>query len=378
MRRRVGSRKHGISAMVALLCASGAAQAQSSVTLYGSLNGDIRWENGTKGGATWQYDSSLIGSFVGLTGVEDLGGGVAAIFKLESQVQTGNGAGNPSYPSTFWYNDAYVGVKSRYGTLTLGRQLNYAEIVAVVLSPDQSRFNIGPATPLAFLGANIFSVPAGSPIPVPDIRFNNTALYSNKIGGLTFGANYAFGNSNVDFRAGSNYSTGAYYQYGTFLGGIAYERTYSVPGALPSTPALQYAENFLVGGQVQAGPARLFLNYLQFHATAPMPGQPDRRNYVPYGGVRIIVSPEVDLTAEYYYDKGKNLAFLEHEDGHKQTAVLIADYHLSKRSELYAEVDYNGLQGGYTNAATLANAYLGMKAGAHSLIGASAGFRTTF
>ena len=72
-----------------------------------------------------------------------------------------------------------------------------------------------------------------------------------------------------------------------------------------------------------------------------------------------------------------NLGNVEGAGGHKLTSYAIAEYFLSKRTELYAEVDRNGFSGAYRyDPANIAA--LGLNPGGHSLIGASVGLMTRF
>ncbi|HKU00598.1 MAG TPA: porin, partial [Paraburkholderia sp.] len=68
------------------------AHAQSSVTLYGSLDAGIVYANNAGGHAAWNQGSgALSDTYFGLKGSEDLGGGLHAIFKLENGFNLNNG-----------------------------------------------------------------------------------------------------------------------------------------------------------------------------------------------------------------------------------------------------------------------------------------------
>ena len=114
----------------------GTASAQSSVTLYGIVTGNVAYSNNAqtaatpssgkpKGGAqVAQFDSGssgLASSRWGLKGVEDLGGGLKALFQLENGFSVNNGAIGQG--GTEFGRQAWVGLNGgRYGTFTLGRQ----------------------------------------------------------------------------------------------------------------------------------------------------------------------------------------------------------------------------------------------------------------
>jgi predicted porin len=124
------SRKSAVIAALASLIAAGAqAQSAPSVTLYGRMDLNI-----TKfsGGGAWLMDQSST-SRIGLRGTEALGGGVSAIFQLESRVNPDTGT---TETPRFWGREAWVGVRSSaWGTLRLGRTLSPSQRVASNYDP---------------------------------------------------------------------------------------------------------------------------------------------------------------------------------------------------------------------------------------------------
>jgi predicted porin len=111
---------------LAVLAASGAAMAQSSVTLYGRLDASIGQSRTEKTGAapvaevtqTKLDQSNLNTTFWGLKGTENLGGGLSANFKLESGFALDTGAGN----TNLFERTATVGFAGGFGAVNLGRQ----------------------------------------------------------------------------------------------------------------------------------------------------------------------------------------------------------------------------------------------------------------
>jgi len=77
-------------AVLTLLC--GAAYAQSSVTLYGVADVGIGKVSGQKTGMISGTDINHTTSYIGFRGIEDLGGGLKAGFKLEQYINMENGA----------------------------------------------------------------------------------------------------------------------------------------------------------------------------------------------------------------------------------------------------------------------------------------------
>jgi len=115
---------------LAVLAASGAAMAQSSVTLYGIA--DV-YVGKTKGSSAAMGTGGVSGSRLGFKGSEDLGGGLTAIFNFEQAIDLTNGStrfeltdpqvSTSGVPKTFG-RQANVGFSGGFGTVKLGRSLN--------------------------------------------------------------------------------------------------------------------------------------------------------------------------------------------------------------------------------------------------------------
>jgi general bacterial porin, GBP family len=114
--------KKTLACIAVLGALSPLAQAQSSVTIYGIVDAGLSKESG---GAVSQpvKVSSGIGSAsrIGFRGTEDLGGGLSALFLLETGVRIDTGEIDAA--GTIFNRQAYVGIKSATaGQLSLGRQ----------------------------------------------------------------------------------------------------------------------------------------------------------------------------------------------------------------------------------------------------------------
>jgi predicted porin len=110
--------------LIALASLSEAAQAQSSVTLYGVADDGITYTNNQGGHANYQtFSGGLGGSKFGLLGSEGLGGGTRAIFQLESGYDL-NG-GKLGYDQRLFGRQSYVGLSGGYGSVRCGRQYDF-------------------------------------------------------------------------------------------------------------------------------------------------------------------------------------------------------------------------------------------------------------
>ncbi|WP_175000751.1 porin [Burkholderia lata] len=99
-----------------------AARAEGSVTLYGTIDTGLAYLNHAEGGKSRASMSSgaLSANEWGLTGSEDLGGGISAIFTLENNFDVATGQLDEG---RLFGSKAFVGIASdRWGKLTLGRQ----------------------------------------------------------------------------------------------------------------------------------------------------------------------------------------------------------------------------------------------------------------
>jgi predicted porin len=178
---------------------SAPAFAQSSVTLYGILDTGIEYVSHANAagdhvvrmpGITGELPSRW-----GLRGAEDLGGGYKAVFALESGFNTRGG--DSGQGGRLFGRQAWVGIASPYGQLSLGRQYTmtyWAMADADILGPD------------IYGSGSLDSY-------LPNARSDNTIGYKGSFHGLTVGATYSFGRDS----AGTGNSPGQ----GTCAGQVA-------------------------------------------------------------------------------------------------------------------------------------------------------------
>lgn len=95
-----------------------------NVTLYGTIDAGAAHFNGVGTVKTSQHaitDGSISSSVWGLRSSEDLGGGMRALFQLESDIQTNNGGSNNS---GLFRRAAYAGIAAGWGEITFGLRTN--------------------------------------------------------------------------------------------------------------------------------------------------------------------------------------------------------------------------------------------------------------
>ncbi|MCP3719179.1 porin [Paraburkholderia sp. CNPSo 3281] len=172
-------KKLSLLAAIAVWALSGAAKAQSSVTLYGIIDTGLEYVShvGAKGDGLVRMPS-ITGSLPsrwGVRGSEDLGEGLKAIFTLESGFNVRGG--DMGQGGRLFGRQAWVGLSSNYGALTFGRQ--YTMTYVALLENDV----MGPA---------IYSLGSLDNY-IPNARSDNTVAYKGKFGGVTLGGTYSFG-----------------------------------------------------------------------------------------------------------------------------------------------------------------------------------------
>lgn len=189
-----------------------AAFAQSAVSLYGIIEEGVDYVNNSGGHSLVQLrDGTYAGTYGsrwGLKGTEDLGGGMSVIFRLENGFSLENGQLRQG--GLEFGRQAYVGLSDqRFGTVTFGRQ--YDSVV------DYLQEVIFPWGGLFVHGGDIDNT-------ANSFRVNNAIKYASPtIGGLRFGAMYAFSNVNGPGTSTTGmYSAGADYTIGGLTLGAAY------------------------------------------------------------------------------------------------------------------------------------------------------------
>jgi predicted porin len=314
---------------------SAGAYAQSSVTLYGSLDAGIGYVNKVGGQSFWaQTSGALSDTYFGLRGSEDLGGGNRAIFKLESGFNIGNGqfGGWLNSGSQGMFNrQAYVGLSNNmYGTLTLGRQ--YDSVVDY----------LGPLS-LAGKGVNLAGHPFNNDNIGGQYAISNAVKYEGPdYAGFHFGAMYGFSNSS-DFAQGRQWSAGAAYANGPFKVAAAYNQlNNNGSGALNSTASrvgqvlgADVQRTFGVGGNYTYGPVTggLVWTRTKLQGTSQigdMMANGARFDNIEASAVYSL-TPAIALVGSYTftYANINDTALRWH------SATLGADYSLSRRTDVY-------------------------------------------
>ncbi len=336
------------AATATLALAPHVAHAQSSVTLYGIVDVGIEHINNTQSGGaiTREASGNLSGSRWGLKGVEDLGGGLKAIFTLENgfnvndgtSAQSTKGLGsNASTTSRLFGRQAWVGLTARGQTLSFGRQNSVLYDQAVVFDP------MGASSRYSTLSVDYAM--AG--------RIDNSAKYVGVLGPVTVAAMYS---TRYDTGYGSEVAgaelTGRYfggsltYAGGPFAASLSYEQRNSntVATNTGTERRATAAATYVIGG------FKAFAGYRYLQASrAFLPANPilvansgsqSSSANLYWAGANYMFTPAFFVTAAAYY-----------QDVHSTSAdpwmgVLSADYLLSKSTDIYATAAFARNKGG--------------------------------
>lgn len=332
---------------------AGAAHAQSSVTLYGIVDAGLTYvSNEVAKGSTITPDGRVTGgkpvfgmtggnvqaSRWGLRGAEDLGGGLKALFNLESGFNIANG--NQAVSSKLFNRQAYVGLSNEYGTVTLGRQ--YDSVVDY----------LAPLTATGSWGGTYFAHPGDNDNANASISVNNSVKFqSANYNGFSMSGMYGFSNQ-AGFANNRAYSVGAGYQIAGFKLAAAYLQfqgmnTNQINGAVDggtaaTTPAsgVQNQRTWGLGGNYAFGPFLVGAVFTQSRFQDKLADISFRYNNYEVNA-RYNLTPALALGAAYTYTQSlratPNTTDSNTGAAHWNQFGLQADYSLSKRTDIYAE-----------------------------------------
>ncbi|NIE82299.1 porin [Burkholderia sp. Cy-647] len=328
--------RRSLATLTMLGLSSGAAHAQSSVTLYGSLDGGLRnVVNGTKaGGAALSMASNGVykSNRWGILGIEQLGGGYYARFDLEAGYILSTGANSSSTNQLFQRNST-VGIGGPFGQIDIGHQFTLQHRLIRDFEPFS----------LHYLGVTEAAAVSGG----TSGRDDNAIHYHGDFGPWTARAAYAPGGIPGSLASGTMLAAGVNYHTTAFKFGAGYTRRSS---PVPSTSSAYFgSDQYTAGGAVALGPVEVMGGYSLNLQAVPSTMSGRTRNQYMWGGFRYHATPVFNVTGAYYDNKNTTSSV----DGRKDVAILGINYLLSKRTELYADIDYTHFTGGYVSNATL-------------------------
>ena len=336
---------------LSVLAASGAAVAQSSVSLYGIADafvGSGKTTSISLGGnglvISEQRQSvvnsgGLSSSRWGLKGTEDLGGGLKANFVLENGFDISNGAAAGT-AGVLFDRQAFVGLSSNsLGSVSLGRQYGaYDNVRASFLSAqgNSPTFDATNGTPMTSVLTNYavnhaFTPAVAAAISGPtsavggrigawtgyNARINNSIRYETpNISGFQAAVVYGFGEDKTA-AIGSTATKNASASLTYVNGPVAVALTHQDDELAKDF----HLKNTAIGGNYDLGLAKVFVAYNQAKYT----GVAKQNEWAV--GVRAPLGATT-LVAQYAHSNGDDL-------GKNQSLGLSAEYSLSKRTTAY-------------------------------------------
>ncbi len=303
---------------LAALAATGAF-AQSSVTIYGVVDASVMSvsnANAAGQSVTGLADSSISSSIWGLRGSEDLGGGLSANFKVESDIQANNGGMNQN---GLFRRAANVGVAGAFGGVNLGVFMNPIIATNAALMP---------------VGGNSVSTLTATAMGYADFFTKNAVTYTSPViaGGLVAQLQYGMSNTVNDSSAGSMTAWSLNYVAGPLaLRAAGQTRNEAAVGAANSGSNASSAaaiapakEATLVGASYEFGPVKVAAAWVNSKNATTFGGAKVDRTATELG-VSYQATPAWLLGANYISAESSTLTNLQ------------ARYSLSKRTTLYGQ-----------------------------------------
>ena len=359
--------KKSLFAVAAVTAFAGAAQAQSSVTVYGildagftgkttstptSASGGVNKTNTTKFG-----DSSEQSSRLGFKGQEDLGGGLSAVFTIETGLTNVS-----SQMSSLNNRQTFVGAaKKGLGQAAIGTQYTPVHIAFAATDPGMNNNTVGNVIrPQAGTDGGQSSASSAYTISTT----NTLTLQSDSFAGFKLNAQYtqngadatqrATGNSNASNGGTTNFSgygLGANYTWNKLFATVAWQSfktevdnaaalkaaTAASPGTTISEVSLPNTTDnqFYAGATYDFGILKAYANYVNRKATSTLNSNLYASRAAQQIGVRSYITPTVEGWASV--GTGRYTAFSAGAPTVNFNAwQLGSNYWLSKRTNLYA------------------------------------------
>ena len=316
--------KKAVAGLAVLTAISGGAAAQTSVSVYGVMDiGIARRDDSNPAGKTVSMESGQqSGSRLGFKGREDLGGGMAAQFVLESGINLDTGTSGQG--GRLFGRQAYVGLDGNFGGVKLGRQQTVLYTALDKIDP----FHIN----LAGNSQKVFGY--GTYAADPFLRTDNTIAYSTpELAGLNGTLSYSLGEQAGDYSAKRSTGLGLSYAKGPLNLQLAYLKSNTVAAPAGFGDAVGDNRALLVGGTYDFGLATAHLGYAENRLGSIAGGKGRDRNLL--AGVTVPAGAAGSVIASFIRNELTDLA-----DGRSDQYALGYSHKLSKRTNVYTSVSY--------------------------------------
>ena len=316
---------------LAVLAASGAAMAQSSVTLYGVADAGVTYLNGADNWSGVTSGNNLT-SRLGFRGVEDLGGGLKANFVIEGGFNLDNGDGASGYAGAkagegFQFKRrSTVGLSGGFGEVRMGRELTAAYNATARYDVFGS---VGIGQSRLWADGGVVDASANATAVTTNQRISNALTYvSPDFSGFKFGLNYGFGETTASNSDSGYLGAGLTYDNGPLSLGLGLERLNN--GA--NSVATSDIDAWSLGGSYDFGVVKLLGGYRA--STVDRAAGENKRNGA-YVAVTAPVGPGLVRASYNRYENKYNGG----KDKADQLSVGYV-YGLSKRTSVYGTYAY--------------------------------------
>jgi predicted porin len=315
-------------ALAALGCAaSGGAAAQSSVTLYGLVDAGIEYVShaGPTGSSVVKMTSGGKNtSRWGLRGSEDLGGGLKAIFTLESGIAIDTGKLDTD--NTLFDRRAWVGLQDKtLGSIRMGRDFTTTYDFMLPFDPMGYAPNYSWATSATATGGRkdgMFS------------RSANVLRYDGKFGPVKVGGTMAMGEVPGSFKSSSKYDLGVGYEAGKFAAALTWDRQNGAGTSTTPADSVDYIQGIHAGASYDFGSLSVYAGYRNYRKTFTTSAA-NQLSDMYWLGAAYDFTPAFTLYGAIYKQNIKG-----DTDADPILFSLRAQYNLSKRSMAYLSAGY--------------------------------------
>ena len=304
---------------LAVLAASGAAMAQSSVTLFGIVDANFAYGSGSIYNKTSLKNSGYNSSRLGFRGVEDLGGGLSASFWLEGALS--NDDGTPG--GLTFQRRSTVSLNGGFGEVRLGRDYTPQFWNLAVFDPFGTN-GVGTTQTLNGVSMNPATNGVAYSLQRPVVRQSNSIGYflPGKLGGfygqVQFGLGEQASNLGPDKKNGNELAARLGYANGPINVALAFSDTKGTANSSIKT--------WNLGGQYDLGVAKIMSHYA---ADNPSGADNDGKGFL-IGALVPVGAGEVRLAYSTYK--------IDTVGADPRSSKLALGYvhNLSKRTALYA------------------------------------------
>lgn len=324
--------KKRLIAAATLSLVSSLAAAQSSVTVYGTVDLGVLTQNHAAN-KTQVYNGGIAPSIWGFRGSEALGGGLKAHFNLEGHIaaDTGAAGGNATTgASALFRRQSNVGLSSaEWGTLTLGNQYSPAILAFAATDPRGLRENFSGLYPWAYNSGVLTT--GGNQNNDVGVFLQNAVSYSHTLGPVGIAGGYSMSETR-----GAVYSLGA-----TYAGPVSLSAAYQATNK-PNTSE-RLSSIYTLGAAYTQGDFTGKLNYLRgINKDATTLADASKVGVLGMGlDWKTAANNTVGVSAYFAKDT--------YNSTDKTTTLILSDeYALSKRTTLYATLAYANAKAGAT------------------------------